>query len=73
MNLVKREKLTILFEKYKNFLTQNQMQIIHLYLIEDLSLSEIAKILATSRQSVHDSLKKTEKKLISINEKISDE
>ncbi len=71
MNLAKREKLTLLFEKYKNFLTQNQIQTMHLYLIEDLSLSEIAKILATSRQSIHDAIKKSEKKLILINQKIS--
>lgn len=71
MNLAKREELTLLFEKYKNFLTQNQIQIIHLYLIEDLSLIEIAKILATTRQSIHDSIKKSEKKLILIKEKMS--
>lgn len=63
MNLDKRDELMELFEKYQNFLTQNQRQTLHLYLIEDLSLVEISDILATSRQAVHDAIKKGEKKL----------
>ena len=71
MNLDKKEELTELFEKYQNLLTQAQKQAMHLYLIEDLSLSEIGNILAVSRQSVHDAIKKGETKLISIDNKIS--
>lgn len=63
MNLENREKYTELFEKYKPVLSQTQKQVIHLYLIEDLSIVEIADILATTRQAVNDALKKAQKKL----------
>lgn len=70
MNLDKREDLITLYEKYKNLLTQNQRQIIHLRFIEDLSFAEIAQILATTRQSVNDAISKGVKKLKIINSKI---
>lgn len=70
MNLDKREELIDLFEKYKGFLTQTQSQAMHLYLIEDLSLGEIAEIIATSRQAVHDAIKKAEVKLNKTQEKM---
>lgn len=70
MNLDKREELIVLYEKYKNLLTQNQRQVLHLRLVEDLSLAEIAEILATSRQSVNDAISKGSKKLETINSKI---
>ncbi|MCK5807171.1 MAG: hypothetical protein KAG91_02130 [Mycoplasmataceae bacterium] len=70
MNLDKREELVVLYEKYKNLLTQNQRQVLHLRLVEDLSLAEIAEILATSRQSVNDAISKGSKKLETINSKI---
>lgn len=70
MNLDKREEITELFDKYSNFLTQNQKQIIHLYIIEDLSLKEISEIMATTRQSVHDTIKKAEANLKKVSEKM---
>ena len=70
MNLDKREDLITLYEKYKNLLTQNQRQVLHLRLLEDLSLAEIAEILATTRQSVNDAISKGTKKLETINSKI---
>lgn len=70
MNLDKRDELLVLFEKYQNFLTQTQKQAMHLYLVEDLSLREVSDILAVSRQSVHDAIKKGEAKLQSIEEKM---
>lgn len=59
----KREEWIELFEKYKPILTINQQQIFYLYYIEDLSLSEISNIVATTRSSVHDTLTKARKKL----------
>lgn len=58
-----REEWIDLFEKYKPILTINQQQIFYLYYIEDLSLSEISHIVATTRSSVHDALTKAKKKL----------
>lgn len=55
-----------LYEKYKNFLTQNQKQIFELYFFQDLSLREVANELATSRSAVFDSLKNTKQKLKNI-------
>ena len=63
MNLDKREETTKLFDIYKGFLTQKQKQSLYLYLIEDLSISEISKIVITSRQAINDSIKKGIEKL----------
>jgi predicted DNA-binding protein YlxM (UPF0122 family) len=70
MEIFRKDFLIELFENYKNFLTQTQKQTMHLYLIEDLSLREIADILVSTRQAIHDAIKKTEKKLLSIDKKI---
>ena len=58
-----REEYIKAFQKYSHVLTQNQYQIFHLYYIEDLSLSEIANILATTRANVHDTLTKARNNL----------
>lgn len=61
-NFEEREKWISLYEQYNFILTQNQKQIFHLYFIEDLSLSEISEIMATSRSAIHDSIKKSKEK-----------
>ncbi|AKJ21076.1 sigma factor-like helix-turn-helix DNA-binding protein [Mycoplasmopsis synoviae] len=63
----------MLFDKYSFLLTQNQKQIFQLYFHEDLSYSEIAKILVTSRTNVYDSINKTLRKLIKLEEKFKKE
>lgn len=68
MTLEEREQLTILFEQYGKLLTQVQSQAMHLYLVEDLSLQEVADVLATSRQAVNDAIKKGKAKLLKIKE-----
>ncbi|MGL5204701.1 MAG: sigma factor-like helix-turn-helix DNA-binding protein [Metamycoplasmataceae bacterium] len=60
---LEREELIKTFLKYDFILTQNQKQIMHLYYIEDLSISEIADIVATTRSAVFDALDKARKKL----------
>lgn len=70
MNLDNREDLILLFDKYNGFLTQGQKQTLHLYLVEDLTLAEIADILVTTRQSVFDSIKKSKIKLNKIKERM---
>lgn len=59
-----REMYILAFQKYPHVLTQNQYQVFHLYYIEDLSLSEIAEILATTRANVHDTLTKARNNLL---------
>ncbi len=71
MNLNKRNKLIILFEKYGATLTQTQSQAFHLHYIEDLSLQEISKITATTRSAIHDAIKKAENKLNKLDEQIN--
>ena len=61
--LIEREELIQAFEKFNHILTTNQKQIFHLYYLEDLSLSEISQIVATTRSSVYDTIKKALKKL----------
>lgn len=70
MELLEREKYTDLFEKFKGLLTQTQRQALQLYLFEDLSTSEIAKEVATTRQAVHDAIKKGLKRLEDISLRI---
>ncbi|WP_406614873.1 sigma factor-like helix-turn-helix DNA-binding protein [Mycoplasmopsis hyopharyngis] len=65
-----RELYIELFEKYGSLLTPSQQSIFKLYFYENLSYSEIANIIATTRTSVYDSLKKAMKNLDKYNEKI---
>jgi len=68
--LDEREKIINLYNKYHKFLTQSQKQVFHLYYIEDLSLLEISKIVATTRSAVNQSLKSSCNKLYKIEEKL---
>ncbi|CAT04945.1 putative UPF0122 protein MCAP_0480 [Mesomycoplasma conjunctivae] len=68
-----KDKFDNLYNKFSFLLTQNQKQIFHLYYKENLSLSEIAKILATTRASVFDSLKKAKQKMLKIEQKMLQE
>lgn len=72
MTLDEREKTAILFDKYKNLLSQSQRQALQLYLFEDLTLSEIADVLATSRQAVYDSVRKGKTKLLKLEKEIDE-
>lgn len=63
--------LTILYDLYKNMLTDKQVQIFKLYYLEDLSLAEISEQEGISKPAVSDTLKKTEEKLISLEEKLN--
>ncbi len=58
-----REQYINAFQKYSHVLTQNQYQIFYLYYFEDLSLSEISDIMATTRSNIHDTLNKARKNL----------
>ncbi|MGZ9797376.1 sigma factor-like helix-turn-helix DNA-binding protein [Mycoplasma sp. 4013] len=63
-------KYSKLFEKYRNFLTQNQQQLFQLYFYQDLSYAEVAEIVATTRTSVYDTIKHTLQKLDKLEEKM---
>lgn len=71
MSKIKKIKeLAPLFDVYKGMLTEIQIEIFRMYYLEDLSLSEISEHESKSRAAISDSLKKTEEKLISLEEKL---
>lgn len=64
----KMEKLVrigILMDFYGKLLSVKQYQVMDLHYLNDFSLSEIGEELGVSRQSVFDTLKRSEEKLIS--------
>ncbi len=68
--ITKIKQLSILFDAYKGMLTDKQVEIFNMYYLEDLSLAEVGKVQGISRTAVSDSLKKTEEKLIALEEKL---
>ncbi len=63
-------KQTLLFDFYGELLTNHQKEIYEQFIIEDLSLSEIAKEANISRQGVHDLVKRCDKILEEYEEKL---
>ncbi len=66
----KIELLSLLFDAYKGMLTDIQIEIFKMYYLEDLSLAEIADQEGKSRSAISDTLKKTEEKLLSLEDKM---
>lgn len=62
--------IAMLYDFYGELLTPKQAQAIDLYYNEDLSLAEIAEPLGISRQGVRDAIKRGEKLLISMEERL---
>lgn len=61
----------ILFEYYGKLLSKKQAQAIELYYDEDLSLTEIAEIQGVSKQSVSETIKRSEKSLFEFEENLN--
>ena len=61
--MLKHIEVSILLDIYGKLLTQKQANILDMYYNEDLSLSEIAEVVQTTRQAVVDAIKKGENKL----------
>lgn len=57
-------KIGILYDFYGKLLTEKQLQVIELYYIYDLSLTEIGEELDITKQGVSDTLKRAERKLL---------
>lgn len=66
----KKVEVSILIEIYGHLLTEKQLDILDSYYNLDLSLSEIAENNEITRQAVRDIIKKGEKKLFEIEEKL---
>ena len=59
MEIEKTKRVNDLIDFYGSLLTANQLNILELYYMEDLSLKEISEELNISRNAVHDSLKRS--------------
>ncbi len=63
-------KQSLLYDFYGELLTEHQKEIYEQFIVEDLSLSEIAKDAGISRQGVHDLIKRCDKILEEYEEKL---
>ena len=55
---------------YGEMLTENQREMSRLHWEEDLTFAEIAEQFSVSRQSVHDTVTRTERQLLTLEEKL---
>lgn len=70
MELEKTKRVNDLIDLYGNLLTVNQLNILELYYMEDLSLKEISEELSVSRNAIYDSLKRSLNTLEDYEEKL---
>lgn len=63
-------KQTLLYDFYGELLTAHQKEIYEQFILEDLSLGEIAQDRGISRQGVHDTIKRCEKTLEGYEDKL---
>jgi predicted DNA-binding protein YlxM (UPF0122 family) len=63
-------EMSLLFDFYGKVLTDRQQDIVDLYYMKDLSLGEIAEYLNISRQAVHDNLRRAERQLKNMEQRL---
>ena len=65
-----RNKLILLYDYYKDLLSNSQRDYFEKYYFDNLSLSEISENLNVSRNAVHKQVKVVEEKLVFFEEKL---
>ena len=70
MNIEKTERINNLLDLYKDLLTDKQQEVMDMYFLYDLSLSEIAEDCNTSRAAVFDLIKRSSKILENFESKL---
>ena len=63
MTIEKTQRINNLLDLYKDLLTNKQQEVMDMYFLYDLSLSEIAEDTSTTRAAVFDLIKRTTKTL----------
>ena len=64
-------KMSYLIDIYSSLLTDKQLKVLEYYYNDDISLSEIARMLNISRQGVYDTLKRAEKIISEYDDKLN--
>ena len=70
MELENTKLMNDLLDLYGALLTDNQLEIMEYYFMDDLSLSEIGENLNITRSAVHDTIKKSTNLLLHYEEKL---